>query len=239
MIEIIPAIDLIDGQCVRLKKGDYSQKTIYEKDPLTVAKRFEDNGIRRLHLVDLDGAKARHVVNDKVLERIASNTNLTIDFGGGVKTDKDIERIFNAGAEMVTVGSIAVQNRELFNDWLARYGGEKIILGADIKENFIAISGWYDVTDITLEDFLAGYIESGVKNVLCTDITKDGMLEGTALELYDKLQKQFPQLYIIASGGISDVSEIRHLNEIGVYGVIIGKALYEGRIKLEELKEFL
>ena len=239
MIEIIPAIDMINGQCVRLKKGDYNQKTVYEKDPLVVAKRFEEYGIKRLHLVDLDGAKAKHVVNDKVLEKIASQTDLIIDFGGGVKSDDDIEKVFNAGAQMVTVGSVAVQKRELFNDWLARYGGDKIILGADIKENYIAVSGWYEVTDISLEEFLAGYIELGVQHVLCTDIRRDGMLEGTALDLYGRLRKQFPNLDIIASGGIHHIDEIRHLDEIGVSGVIIGKAIYEGRVKLEELKKFL
>lgn len=239
MIEIIPAIDIIDGKCVRLQKGDYNQKTIYNDNPLEVAKQFEDAGLKRLHLVDLDGAKAKHVVNLSVLEKITSNTNLEVDFGGGIKSDKDIEDVFNHGAKQVTIGSIAVSEPILFKSWIKKYGSEKIILGADIKDNYIAISGWMDVTEINLHEFINNYVIKGVEYILCTDISKDGMLQGASIDLYKKINTQFPGIKLIASGGISSVKEIEILNEMGIFGVIIGKAYYEGKIKLHELTKYI
>jgi phosphoribosylformimino-5-aminoimidazole carboxamide ribotide isomerase len=236
MLTIIPAIDLIDGKCVRLSKGDYSQKKIYNEDPLEVALQFEDHGLKRLHLVDLDGAKASHVVNWKVLEKIASKTNLVIDFGGGIKTDEDIQIVFNSGSELATIGSIAVKNRELFFSWLAKYGTEKIILGADVNENKIAVTGWLEVTELDVFDFLEDYLKKGVKNVLCTDISKDGMLEGTSIKLYSDIMQRIQNIELIASGGVTSIDELFQLDEMGVSGAIIGKAIYEGRIRLEELK---
>ncbi len=239
MITIIPAIDIIDGKCVRLSQGDYTQKKIYHEDPLVVAQNFEDHGISRLHLVDLDGAKSKHVINISVLEKIASRTNLTIDYGGGIKTDEDITKAFDHGASLVTIGSIAIKNPGLFEKWIQHYGHEKIILGADVKNNKIAISGWLDVTNVEISDFLEKYLHMGIKKVLCTDISKDGMLKGAALDLYSKLNKQFPGMDLIASGGITKMEEIESLNNKGIYGVIIGKALYEGNIQLTELKDFI
>ena len=238
MIEIIPAIDLIDGKCVRLTQGDYNIKKVYNNNPLEVAKTFERHGIRRLHLVDLDGAREKHVVNLEVLKTIASKTSLIIDFGGGIKTKKDIEAVFNSGAGKVTVGSIAISDPPLFSDWIEYYGKNKIILGADFKNNKIAISGWLNVTEITLFDFLENYKNMGVENVLCTDISKDGMLKGSSIEIYKEISENYPELNLIASGGITDISEIEELNNMEVYGVIIGKAIYEGKIKLEELERF-
>jgi phosphoribosylformimino-5-aminoimidazole carboxamide ribotide isomerase len=239
MIEIIPAIDLIDGKCVRLQQGDYQQKKVYNENPLEIAKQFEDYGIKRLHMVDLDGAKAKHVVNLRVLEQVASHTSLKIDFGGGIKTDKDISGVFNSGAAMATIGSIAVKDKELFNTWLQKYGSDKIILGADIKDRKIAISGWLDVTGIDLFDFLGEYEAMGVEHVLCTDISKDGMLQGAAIDLYLEIDAQFPNLKLIASGGISNMDEIYHLDDKGIFGVIIGKAFYEGKIKLRDLQKMI
>jgi phosphoribosylformimino-5-aminoimidazole carboxamide ribotide isomerase len=239
MISIIPAIDLIDGKCVRLSQGDYNQKKVYNENPLEVAKMFEDHGIQRLHLVDLDGAKAKHVVNAKTLENIAGKTRLKIDFGGGIKSDEDLKLVFNCGANQATVGSVAVTNKDLFFSWINTYGAERLILGADVKDNKIAVSGWLDITQIQLDDFLEEYKSKGVSYVLCTDISKDGMLQGTAMDLYKHLNKAFPSLNIIASGGITNISEIEELNNENVYGVIIGKAIYEGRITLNELKKFL
>ena len=239
MITIIPAIDLIDGKCVRLSQGDYDQKKVYNENPLEVAKMFEDHGIKRLHLVDLDGAKAKHVVNARTLDAIATKTNLTIDFGGGIKSDEDLKLVFNCGASQATIGSIAVTNKDLFFSWITTYGAERIILGADVKDNKIAVSGWLDVTEIQLNDFLTEYKTKGVSYVLCTDISKDGMLQGTAMDLYKELNKAFPTMKIIASGGVTSVSEIEELNNENIYGVIIGKAIYEGRIQLNELKKFL
>ncbi len=239
MLTIIPAIDLIDGKCVRLSKGDYAQKKIYNEDPLEVARAFEDHGLKRLHLVDLDGAKAQEVVNWKVLERIANQTSLVIDFGGGLKSDKDIHIAFNCGASVITIGSVAVKERDLFCTWLDKYGADKIILGADVNERKIAISGWQEVSDIDIVDFLDGYLKQGVKNVLCTDIAKDGMLEGTSIVLYKELIQQFQHMSLIASGGITEVEEIYKLDEIGVKGAIIGKAIYEGKITLNELKKMV
>ena len=239
MLNIIPAIDLIEGKCVRLSKGDYRQKKVYNEDPLEVARSFEDHGLERLHLVDLDGAKASHVVNWKVLETIASKTHLRIDFGGGIKSDQDLHIVYNSGAELATIGSIAVKNRDLFFTWLERYGSKKIILGADINERKIAVSGWLEVTEIDIIDFLDDYLNHGVIQVLCTDISRDGMLEGTSIELYTELSDKFPDLEIIASGGITAIEELYKLDELGLSGAIIGKAIYEGKIKLEELKRFI
>jgi len=239
MITIIPAIDLIDGKCVRLSQGDYEQKKVYNENPLEVAKMFEDSGIQRLHLVDLDGAKAKHVVNARVLDQIATKTNLKIDFGGGIKTNDDLKLVFNCGAIQATVGSVAITNKDLFFSWLQQYGSEKLILGADVKDRKIAVSGWLDVTEVKLNNFLEEYKTKGVSYVLCTDISKDGMLQGTAMDLYKELNEVFPTLKVIASGGITNISEVEELNNMGVYGVIIGKAIYEGRIQLKDLKNFI
>lgn len=235
MIEIIPAIDLIDGKCVRLSQGDYNEKKVYNEDPLEVARMFEDAGIGRLHLVDLDGAKAKHIVNQAVLEKIASNTSLVIDFGGGVQSDKDIELAFNSGASMVTGGSIAVRDRELFNGWLKKYGSEKIILGADCKDHKIAVSGWQEETSIDILSFISDYKTEGVSKVVCTDISKDGMLQGPSIELYKEILNTLPDLYLIASGGVSCFQDILDLEEAGIPAVILGKAIYEDRITLKEL----
>ncbi len=239
MIEIIPAIDLIDGKCVRLSQGDYNQKTTYNENPLEVAKMFEDAGIRRLHLVDLDGAKAHHIVNQKVLEKIASSTNLIIDFGGGLKSDDDLRIAFESGAKMITGGSIAVRNPETFISWIEKFGGDKIILGADVKNEKVAVGGWLETTDIELLPFVSDYLAKGINKVICTDISKDGMLQGPAIELYKKMLKAQPEMYLIASGGVSSVTDIEQLNEALIPAVITGKAIYEGRIKLNDLKQFL
>jgi phosphoribosylformimino-5-aminoimidazole carboxamide ribotide isomerase len=239
MLSIIPAIDIIEGKCVRLSKGDYASKKIYNENPVEVAKAFEDHGLKRLHLVDLDGAKAAHVVNWKILENIATHTQLEVDFGGGLKSDKDLHIVFNGGASMVTIGSIAVKERDLFCNWLDRFGPDKIILGADVNERKIAVSGWKEVTETDIIDFLDAYLKRGVKQVLCTDISKDGMLEGTSLELYKELVDHFAQISLIASGGITLIEELYKLDGMGVSGAIIGKAIYEGRISLRELKEFV
>lgn len=239
MIRIVPAIDLIDGKCVRLTQGDYAQKKVYNEDPLEVAKMFEDAGIKYLHLVDLDGARQKHVVNHKVLERIAANTKLAIDFGGGIKTNEDLEIVFKSGAAQATIGSVAITNRELFTSWIDKYGREKMILGADAKDGKIAVSGWMDVTNVDIFDFFAEYQKKNVEYVLCTDISRDGMLQGTAIDLYVKLVEKFPDLKIIASGGVTKAEEIGQLNEKGLFAVIIGKAIYEGTITLKELEEYL
>jgi phosphoribosylformimino-5-aminoimidazole carboxamide ribotide isomerase len=239
MISIIPAIDIIDGKCVRLEQGDYRLKKVYEEDPLDLARRFEDHGITRLHLVDLDGARTRQVVNWNTLERIVSKTHLIIDFGGGIKSDHDLQVVFDSGAAMAVIGSIAVSDPDMFQSWLFAYGSKKIILGADARDGKIAVSGWTNTTAIGLFDFLKEYKALGVVQVLCTDISRDGMLEGSSVELYQDMVHQFSNLQIIASGGISSVGEIRSLNESGIAGAVIGKALYEGKIRLEELKEFL
>lgn len=236
MIRIIPAIDIIDGKCVRLTQGDYDQKKVYNNDPLEVAKMFEDSGIKYLHLVDLDGAKAKHVVNQKVLEKIATNTQLTIDFGGGIKTSEDLKVVFESGASQATIGSVAVTNPDLFESWLKTYGADKIILGADAKNGKIAVSGWLDVTTIDIFDFFEMYRQKGAKYVLCTDISRDGMMQGTAMELYKQLTEKFPEMKIIASGGVTHVNEIEELEKFNTDGVIIGKAIYEGSITLNELK---
>ena len=235
MIELIPAIDIIDGQCVRLTKGDYDQKTVYRDSPAEVAKEFEQLGFKRLHGVDLDGAKSKHIVNDSVLRRITTETNLTVDFGGGIKTDEDIEKAFEAGAAMVTVGSIAVTQPDLFIGWLNKYGAERMILGADVRNGKISINGWKEDSAEDLLPFLQKYIEAGVKNVLCTEISKDGTLQGPAIELYKEVMKEYPQLHLIASGGVSSKDDIEALDRAGIPAVVFGKAIYEGRINLKEL----
>ena len=237
-IEIIPAIDLIEGKCVRLSQGDYNQKTIYNENPLEVAKMFEAAGIRRLHLVDLDGAKAKHIVNHKILEEISSKTNLIIDFGGGLKSDKDLEIAFNSGAKMVTGGSIAVKERDTFLKWLEKYGSDKIILGADAKDGNIAVSGWLETTELPVIEFISEYHKKGVVKVISTDISRDGMLSGPAFELYSEILKSLPNVEIIASGGIATMGDILKLDEMGVPGVITGKAIYENRITLKEIEKF-
>lgn len=239
MIEIIPAIDIIDGKCVRLTQGDYSQKTVYNEDPVEVAMMFEDAGIKRLHTVDLDGARSSHVVNTRVIERIATHTNLTIDFGGGIKSDEDLRKAFDAGAQMVTIGSVAVKEPELFASWVETYGGEKIILGADVKNGYISISGWLEEGEQKLMDFICHHTKNGIHNVLCTDISRDGMLQGPAIELYKDIMAHYPTLHLIASGGVSCINDIERLNDAGIPAVVFGKAIYEGRIKLKELERFL
>lgn len=238
-IQIIPAIDLIDGKCVRLSQGDYNQKTVYNENPLEVAKMFEAAGITRLHLVDLDGAKAKHIVNHKVLETIATKTKLVIDFGGGLKSDEDLEIAFNSGAQMITGGSIAVKDKETFLKWLEKYGGEKIILGADAKDGNIAVGGWLETTNLTVIKFISDFFTKGITKVISTDISRDGMLTGPSFELYQKILETLPNLEIIASGGIATMADILKLNEMGVPGVITGKAIYENRITLNEIERFI
>lgn len=234
-IEIIPAIDVIDGKCVRLTQGDYGRKTVYDDNPLEVARRFEAQGVRRLHLVDLDGARSHHVVNLKTVEAIATGTSLTIDFGGGIKSDDDIRQAFEAGAQMVTAGSVAVTSPTLFISWLNRYGADHIILGADVKHGRISINGWKEEGDDLLLPFLSRYADLGVRHVLCTDISKDGMLTGPATELYKQIQVHCPTLNIIASGGVGQMADIESLDAIGIRQVVVGKALYEGRISLNDI----
>ena len=235
MIELIPAIDIIDGKCVRLTKGDYDTKKIYNEDPVSVAKEFEAHGIRRLHVVDLDGARSKHIVNDKVLQRIARETNLVIDFGGGIKTDEDVARAFEAGAHMITIGSIAVTDPKRSMEWLHRYGAEHIVLGADVRNGRVSINGWKEDSQEELIPFLDRYLSEGMRNVLCTDISKDGMLQGPAIALYREVMEQYPDCHLIASGGVSSMDDIRALEAAGIPAVVFGKAIYEGKIKLEEL----
>ena len=235
MIELIPAIDIINGQCVRLTKGDYQQKTVYSDSPAEVAKGFEQIGFQRLHVVDLDGAKSKHIVNDAVLRRITETTGLTVDFGGGIKTDDDIRKAFDAGAAMVTVGSIAVQQPELCFEWLEKYGPERIILGADVRHGKISINGWKEDSDEDLLPFLRKYIDAGIRNVLCTEISKDGTLAGPAIELYRRIMQEYPELHLIASGGVSSIDDIKALDAAGIPAVVFGKAIYEGRIDLQKL----
>ena len=239
MIEIIPAIDMIEGKCVRLTQGDYATRKVYNEDPLEVAKAFEDAGIRRLHVVDLDGAKAGHIVNYRVLEKLAGHTSLVIDFGGGLKQTKDVEIAFDCGAQMVTGGSIAVKDPETFTAWIARFGSERIILGADAKDRRIAISGWEEATDAELLPFIQKYREQGIEKMICTDISRDGMLEGPAVDLYKEILEAVPEIYLIASGGVSSIADIEKLAEANIPAVIFGKALYEGRITLKELERFV
>lgn len=235
MIELIPAIDIIDGKCVRLTKGDYDQKKVYNDDPVEVAKQFESLGFRRLHVVDLDGAKSKHIVNVDVLKAITSATNLIVDFGGGIKTDNDIELAFANGASLVTIGSIAVTQPELFASWLEKYGADRIILGADVRKGKISINGWKEDSAEDLLPFLKYYINKGVINVLCTEISKDGMLEGPATDLYKEVMAEYPNLNLIASGGISSNEDIKELNRHGIPSVVFGKAIYEGKIDMKEL----
>ncbi len=235
-MRIIPAIDIIEGKCVRLTQGDYDKKKIYNEDPLEVAKSFEDAGLKYLHLVDLDGAKAKHVVNFKTLEKIASKTSLTIDFGGGIKSRNDLRIVFECGAQQVTVGSSAVTHKIDFLSWLKEYGSEKIILGADVKEEKISISGWQETTQLEITQFISDFQKEGIKYVVCTDISKDGMLEGPALKLYEKILEKCLGIRLIASGGVSSISDIEQLRKMNLDGVIIGKAIYEGKIKLNELQ---
>lgn len=239
MIELIPAIDIIDGKCVRLSKGDYDSKKIYNESPEEVAAELEAHGIQRLHVVDLDGAASHHIVNYRTLERIASRTGLRIDFGGGVKSDEDLRIAFECGAQMVTGGSIAVKNPETFKRWLNTYGPEKIILGADIKDNMIAVSGWKEDSRLELTTFLTDYTQQGVSKVICTDINRDGMLHGPSTRLYCDIRQQFNDLYIIASGGVSSMDDILELEENDIPAVIFGKALYEGRITLQQLENHI
>lgn len=235
MIELIPAIDIIDGQCVRLTKGDYGQKKVYSDSPAVVARHFESLGFKRLHVVDLDGAKSKHVVNDDVLRRITNETSLCVDFGGGIKTEADLEKAFAAGADMVTVGSIAVTNPALFLEWVDRYGAEKLILGADVRHGKVSINGWKEDSEEDLLPFLGQYVERGVRNVLCTEISKDGTMQGPAVELYERIMAAYPSLHLIASGGVSCNADIKTLESRGIPAVVFGKAFYEGKIDIREL----
>ncbi len=237
-MRIIPAIDIIDGKCVRLTKGDYSTKKIYSEDPLSVAKYFEDCGIRYLHLVDLDGAKTHKIVNYKTLESICKGTDLIVDFGGGIKSESDISIAINSGAHQITVGSIAAINPDVFITWVSKYGSDRIILGADCRNGKIATSGWIDTTDIDIIDFITNYERQGVKYVICTDIAKDGMLQGTSSDLYESIINQ-SNVKLIASGGVSTMDDIHKLKGIGCEGVIIGKAIYENKISLRQLSTFV
>ena len=234
-IELIPAIDIIDGKCVRLTKGDYDQKTVYSDSPAKMAKSFETLGFQRLHVVDLDGAKSKHIVNSSVLRRVTTETQLVVDFGGGIKTDEDLEKAFDAGASMVTVGSIAVTNPDLFMGWLEKYGAERMILGADVRHGKISINGWKEDSDEDLLPFLKKYVDAGVKNVLCTEISKDGTLAGPAIDLYKRVMDAYPELHLIASGGVSSKADIEALDKAGIPAVVFGKAIYEGKIDLREL----
>ena len=234
MIELIPAIDIIDGKCVRLTKGDYDQKTVYG-EPLDMALEFERLGFKRLHVVDLDGAKSKHIVNDAILKAITTSTALTVDFGGGIKTDEDLEKAFASGAAMVTVGSVAVTHPERFMGWLEKYGAERMILGADVRHGKISINGWKEDSDEDLLPFLKKYVDAGVRNVLCTEISKDGTLAGPAIDLYIRVMDSYPGLHLIASGGVSSKNDIEALDAAGIPAVVFGKAIYEGRIDLREL----
>ena len=234
MIELIPAIDIIDGKCVRLTKGDYNTKTVYG-NPVEMALMLADKGFERLHIVDLDGAKSKHIVNVKVLSEITSKTKLKVDFGGGIKTDDDIKMAFDNGAALVTIGSVAISNPELFDGWLEKYGADKIILGADVRNGRISINGWKEDSDTKLLPFLERYVKHGVKNVLCTEISKDGMMGGTAVELYSEIMNAYPTLHLIASGGVAKQEDINELNRRGIPAVVFGKSIYEGKIDLDKL----
>lgn len=236
-MQIIPAIDIIDGKCVRLTQGDYQRKKIYNENPVEVAKRFEDVGIERLHVVDLDGAKASRIINYKVLERIATKTDLVIDFGGGLKSDEDVRIAFESGASQITGGTVAVKKQATFLNWLQNYGSEKIILGADVKNKMIAVSGWQETSDLELFAFLKHYTKEGIQYVICTDIAKDGLLEGSSTDLYEDILGEFTDLKLIASGGVTTIEEVYRLKDMGCYGAIIGKAIYENKITLEDLKK--
>ncbi len=239
MIELIPAIDIIGGECVRLTKGDYESKKIYSSSPVDMARQFEDYGFKRLHIVDLDGARSKHVVNIDVLEKITAATGLKVDFGGGIKTAEDMKRVLDAGASMVTVGSVAVTSPDLFMGWIETYGADRIILGADVRKGKISINGWHEDSDIDLIDFIGRYVDAGVTNVLCTEISRDGTLTGPDVTLYNKVMAAFPSLNLIASGGVSTAADIRQLENEGIPAVVFGKAFYEGRIKPEEIWDLL
>ncbi|MCE7054766.1 1-(5-phosphoribosyl)-5-[(5-phosphoribosylamino)methylideneamino]imidazole-4-carboxamide isomerase [Algoriphagus sp. AGSA1] len=238
-MQIIPAIDLIGGKCVRLSQGDYSSKKEYHDDPLEMAKRFEGAGITRLHLVDLDGAKAKKIVNADILQRISSGTSLQVDFGGGIQADEEIEKAFALGAKQVTGGSIAVKNAGLFQAWIKKYGSEKIILGADAKDRKIAVGGWEETTTVDLIPFIKDYAAQGISYVICTDVAKDGLLQGPSVDLYQDILKELPGIKLIASGGVSSVKDLEELEKIGVYGTIVGKAYYEGKVTLGEMAAFV
>lgn len=235
MIELIPAIDIIDGKCVRLTKGDYDQKKVYNENPVEVAKEFERLGFKRLHVVDLDGAKAKHIVNVEVLKGITSETNLVVDFGGGIKSEEDLQKAFESGAKMVTLGSIAVTDRDFTCRCIDRFGAEKIVLGADVRNGKVSINGWKEDSADDLMPFLQFYVDRGIKNVLCTEISKDGTLAGPAIELYKEIMAQFPDIHLIASGGVSSNEDIEALDDAGIPAVVFGKAFYEGRIDISKL----
>jgi phosphoribosylformimino-5-aminoimidazole carboxamide ribotide isomerase len=234
-MQIIPAIDIIEGKCVRLTQGDYAQKTIYNENPLEVALQFQDAGLERLHLVDLDGAKSGSVKNWKVLEQLTSKTKMVIDFGGGIKKEEDLQIVFDSGAAYATIGSLAVKEVSKFISWLQEYGASKFLLGADVKDEKIAVGGWLETTDINILDFIEQYTAAGISQLFCTDVSKDGKLEGPSIALYQKIITQFPDLHFIASGGVSNLTDLVQLKEIGCKGAIVGKAIYENRISLEEL----
>lgn len=234
-MELIPAIDIIDGKCVRLSKGDYDSKKVYNDDPIAVAKEFEQLGFTRLHVVDLDGAKSRHIVNESILEGICSSTSLVVDFGGGIKTEEDLNKAFDAGAHLVTIGSIAVQQPNLMLAWAEKYGTEHLILGADVRNGMVSINGWKEDSKEELNTFLAKYLNAGIKNVLCTEISKDGMLQGPAIDLYKKVMQTHPDCHLIASGGVSCLKDIEELDTAGIPSVVFGKAIYEGKIDMNEL----
>lgn len=238
-MEIIPAIDIIEGKCVRLTHGDFSRKTIYNDNPLEVAKEFEHAGIRRLHLVDLDGAREGRVRNWKVLENVAGKTSLVVDFGGGINEEHDVQVVLNSGAAMATVGSIAVKQQEIFVSWIKKFGAANFLLGADVRKEKITVSGWLENTDIDVYDFIEKYIAEGVSQIFCTDVSKDGAMEGPSIELYKKIIERFPNLNFIASGGVSKMDDVVQLQEIGCKGVIIGKAIYEAKIRLSDLKQYI
>lgn len=237
-MKLIPAIDIIDGKCVRLTQGDYQQKKIYNANPLEIAQQFESAGIEYLHVVDLDGAKAGAVKNWSVLENICKNTSLKVDFGGGLRTTAEAAKAFSLGVSQITGGSIAIKNRAVFLEWIKEFGGERIILGVDVKDEQVAVHGWLETTDVSLMDFIQSYIEVGVQTVICTDIAKDGMLQGASTDLYQRMQNRFPDLKIIASGGVANLEDLREIERMGLHGAIFGKAFYEGRISLEDLKNY-
>ena len=236
MIELIPAIDIIEGKCVRLTKGDYDTKKVYG-DPLEMALQFEDMGLRRLHVVDLDGAKSKHVVNLDTLKAITTHTNLIVDFGGGVKSDDDLEKAYDAGASMVTAGSIAITEPERYLCWLEKYGADRLVLGADVRDGKVSINGWKEDSDISLEDFLSRYMSAGTKNVLCTEISRDGTLSGPAINLYQSIMLRYPNCHLIASGGVGSTEDIIALDQAGIPAVVFGKAFYEGHIEIEKLRK--
>lgn len=239
MIELIPAIDIIGGECVRLTKGDYSMKKVYNADPIKVAMEFEKLGFKRLHMVDLDGAKSKHVVNEDVLRKVSESVNMNIDFGGGIKTQADMDCVFDNGAQMATVGSISYTDPATFESWIKRYGANRIILGADVRNHKIAINGWLDNTQSDIFEFLSYYMDKGITNVLCTDISKDGALQGPSINLYEEIMSRFPTLHLIASGGVSSADDILNLNEKGIPAVVFGKAYYEGLIDMNRINHLI